>query len=98
MKKEFLHLEYKVLFSDYSPKTNKNGSLSNVTITVYQLDENSDVVSVVGNFNYKFPTKDNKQIDEMILSNLNDVANFKVRYQKSINETFDEIVKSFDSL
>lgn len=98
MKKEFLHLEYKVLFSDYSPKTNKDGYLSNVTIVVYELDQESNIVSVVGNFNFKFMTKNNNEMDELILKNLNDIANFKVRQQKKINSKFEDIINTFDSV
>lgn len=95
MKKDIVNFEYGTVYSDFSPKTNKNGYIGNVSVSVFEVDSNSNIISAVGVFNFKVKTKNDAIIEKFIKEKLKQMVVFKLKKQEKIDKDFEKIIKTF---
>ena len=95
MKKDIVNFEYGTVYSDFSSKTNKNGYIGNVSVSVYEVESNYNIISAVGIFNFKVKSKNDAIIEKYIKTKLKEMVIFKIKKQEKIDRDFEKIIKTF---
>lgn len=95
--KKIIHFEYRKLFMELYKTPDNFDNIGCITIVVFEVDEYSNFISIVGIFNFKLKSMDEEMIDFLIKEKLKKMVIFKLKYQDNIDSNFEQIIKSFNN-